>query len=55
MSIIEKVKAALVDEQTTKELDELAVKVSGLDTTVGQMATSLANLIRLLEQRKGQR
>ena len=37
------------------ELEELAATVSRLDTTVGQMATSLANLIRLLEQQQGQR
>jgi len=38
-----------------RELEELGATVNRLDTTVGQMATSLANLIRLLEQQQGQR
>ena len=38
-----------------QELEAMAVTVSRLDTTVGQMATSLANLIRLLEQQQGPR
>ncbi len=38
-----------------QELEELRETVSGLETTVGQMATSLANLIRLLEQQQRQR
>ncbi len=39
----------------SQELDELAATVNRLDTTVGQMATSLANLIRLLEHQQGRR
>ncbi len=39
----------------SQELEELGLMVSRLDTTVGQMAISLANLIRLLEQQQGQR
>ncbi len=38
-----------------QELEELGQTVSRLETTVGQMATSLANLIRLLEQQQGRR
>ena len=38
-----------------RELEAVGATVSRLDTTVGQMATLLANLIRLLEQQQGQR
>jgi hypothetical protein len=34
------------------EIDDLEAMVSRLDTTVGQMAASLANLIQLLEQQE---
>ena len=47
--------AAVAGGPAPHELEELAATVSRLDTTVGQMATSLANLIRLLEQQQGQR
>lgn len=47
--------AAVASGPAPQELEKLVAKVSRLDTTVGQMATSLANLIRLLEQQQGQR
>ncbi len=43
---------ALESGDASLEVVELEAKVSRLDTTVGQMATSLANLIRLLEQER---
>ena len=47
--------AAVAGGPAPQELEELGAKVTRLDTTVGQMATSLANLIRLLEEQQGQR
>ncbi len=47
--------AALASGPAPQELEELGETVSRLETTVGQMATSLANLIRLLEQQQRQR
>ena len=42
--------AALPGTPVIPELDDLQAMVSRLDTTVGQMAASLANLIQLLER-----
>jgi len=42
--------AALPGTPAIPEIDDLEAMVSRLDTTVGQMAASLANLIQLLEQ-----
>ena len=47
--------AAVAGGQTPYELEGLEATVTRLDTTVGQMATSLANLIRLLEQQQEHR
>lgn len=43
---------ALESGDASLEVVELEANVSRLDTTVGQMATSLANLIRLLERQQ---
>ncbi len=43
---------ALESGDASLEVVELEATVSRLDTTVGEMATSLANLIRLLEQQR---
>ena len=43
---------ALESGDASLEVVELEATVNRLDTTVGQMATSLANLIRLLEERE---
>lgn len=43
---------ALESGDASLEVVELEATVSRLDTTVGEMATSLANLIRLLEQQQ---
>ena len=45
--------AAVAGGPAPQELEELKATVSRLDITVGQMATSLANLIRILEQQQG--
>ncbi|MCI0890543.1 MAG: hypothetical protein J4O04_07025 [Chloroflexi bacterium] len=45
--------AAVAGGPAPHELEELKATVSRLDITVGQMATSLANLIRILEQQQG--
>ena len=45
--------AAAAGGPAPQELEELKATVSRLDMTVGQMATSLANLIRILEQQQG--
>lgn len=47
--------ASVAGGPAPNELEALGAKVTRLDTTVGQMATSLARLIRLLEQQQGQR
>ena len=47
--------AAVAGGPAPRELEELGAVGSRLDTTVGQMAASLANLIRLLEHQQGQR
>lgn len=47
--------ASVAGGPAPNELEALEATVMRLDTTVGQMATSLANLIRLLEQQQGQR
>lgn len=44
--------AALSGTPAIPEIDDLEAMVSRLDTTVGQMAASLANLIQLLEQQE---
>lgn len=47
--------AAVAGGPAPHELEELGATVTRLDSSVGQMATSLASLIRLLEQQQGQR
>ena len=44
--------AGLQGTPAIPEIDDLEAMVSRLDTTVGQMAASLANLIQLLEQQE---
>ena len=44
--------AALEGEPTQLAIDDVGAAVSRLDTTVGEMAASLANLIQLLERRQ---
>lgn len=47
--------AALDGSPAHDDHDELASAVGRLDTTVGEMAASLANLIQLLERQQGNR
>ena len=48
-------RAALEGGPGSAAVDELESTINRLDTTVGQMATSLANLIRLLERQQEHR